>query len=197
MLNWYSLILLSYFFFVMLHGPLMCVYFRKARMYKKRASCLVLCLCSCTSCPHLRTSPIWCYKSTKDLFSVCSRLCHSNLTEWEATRHWRLRTPWPLTRTSSGCVLVCEEHSSYSCPASVCLLAPLMHADKAHTPDASIPIQRHAWMLCIPIHTLRNKPLPEDKLYTLDNIMLTIDFMLYSFKTCQSGKCLSYTVCAK
>lgn len=58
-------------------------------------------------------------------------LCHSSVTEWEATRLRRLYTPSPLTCTSSHCLCVCY---SYSCPSSVCL-PPFKHTHRqsAHT----------------------------------------------------------------
>lgn len=66
-----------------------------------------------------------------------------------------------------------EEHSSYSCPTPVCLLPLLVHADKAHSPDASIPTQRYAQILCIPILP-QTSPHPQDRLST--NIILTVIF---------------------
>lgn len=74
-----------------------------------------------------------------------------------------------------------EEHSSYSCPTPVCPLPLLVHADKAHTPDASIPIQRHARVLCIPIGC--HAPSPQDKHNTRTNITRTVIFMLYCVKS--------------
>lgn len=120
-LNGYALILLS-FLFLTLQGPLMCVYFRNVRMFKKGVSCLLFCLCSFSSCPHSLTSPVRCYKTSKGLFNVCLRsLCHSSVSEWGATRHRRLCTPCPLTHTSSGCVLVLKSTAATAVqPLSVC-----------------------------------------------------------------------------
>lgn len=142
----------------------MCI-FQKCQMYKKGVSCLLLCLCSFSSCPHSQTSPFWCYKTSKGLFNVCSRLlCHSSVSEWGATRPSEAVHTVPFDPHLIWLRAGFEERSSYSCPTPVCLSACLLHllvhADKAHTPDSSIPIQRHARMLCIPIHTPRDKPPP-------------------------------------
>lgn len=98
---------------------------KKCQMYKKGVSCLLLCLCSFSSCPHSQTSPVWCFKTSKGLFNVCScLLCHSSVSEWGATRHRRLCTPCPLTHTSSGCVLVLKSAAATAVlPLSVCLPA--------------------------------------------------------------------------
>lgn len=121
------------------------------------------------------------------IFSVCVHACVTAM--WlngkpRGIGGYAHRDLWPAPHLA-GCSLQLSSLRLSAPPFNAC-------RQSTHTPDASIPIQRHARMLCIPIHPLRNKPLPEDKLYTLNNIMLTIDFMLYSVKTCQYGKCWSY-----
>lgn len=107
----------SVFFFSTLQGPLMCVRFRNVRMHRKGFSCLLLCLCSLSSRPHSQMSPVRCYKTSKGLFNVWSRLlCHSRVSEWGATRHRRRCTPCPLTHTSSGCVLVVKSTAATAVP---------------------------------------------------------------------------------
>lgn len=173
-LNGYSLILLSFFFPQTLQGPLICVYFRNVRMHKKGVSCLLLCLCSFSTCPHSQTSPVWCYKTSKGLFNVCSRLlCQSSVSEWGATRHRRLCTPCHLTHTSSGCVLVLESTAATAVqPLSVC--SPFLCMQTKHTYQMlAYPYKDiHRWFAYLYILP-EASPCPQNKLSTHTNITLT------------------------
>lgn len=183
MLNCYSLILLSSFFFCHASCSSYVRIFQKGQdVYE--ACLLFLPLPAVLTCERHQLGAI----NLPKVFSVCVHTCVTAV--WlngkpRGIGGYTHRDLWPAPHLAV-CWFVRSTAATAVQPPSVCPL--LMHADKAHTPDASIPIQRHARMLCIPIHTLRNKPLLEDKLHTLNNIMLTIDLMLYSFKTCQSGK---------
>lgn len=108
----------------------------------------LLFLCSPHSCGgcrrHQRSvkAPLRAYWSA---FSCL--LCGSSATQWEATRLRGLYTPWTLTCASSHCLCVgaaCVEWAATAvCPPSV-YPSLWTHADKAHTPDARMPIQRFA-----------------------------------------------------
>lgn len=135
-------------------------YFRDARMYKnKQVSCLRLCLCSFNSCPHLHTSPIRCYKTTQGSLSLCGNT-YCVAVVWlngepRGIRGYAHCNLWPAPHLTV-CLFVKSTAATAVQPPSVC--SPFNACRQStHTRCYSIPIQRHARMLCIPIHTLRNK----------------------------------------
>lgn len=185
------LLLNRYYLISTHHGPLICAFFRNVRMRKKGVSC-VLCLCSFSSCPHL-----WCYKTSKGLFSVFSRLlCHSSVSEWGATRHQRLCAPCPLTHTSFDCVPVLKSAAATAVqPLSVFYPFQCMQTKHTHQMLAYPYKDMHgcfAYLYILP-EAIYTYSLSQDKFSTCTNITLTVIFMLYCIKTCSSWMCKGFT----